>query len=181
MEAAAGVPPGAEGLFFLPHLMGERGPRPDPLARGALVGLTLLHGRGHVVRAVLEGTAFQIRRLLEERLGEARLREGHGAALRGAVVCGGGARSDLWVRLLADVTALPLRVPAVVEAGVLGAAILGGVAAGAHTLEGGRAAMVGPARPVAPDPGAAARYGALFERYRDLDDLLSPWFQRQGP
>ena len=76
VEAAAGVPPGAEGLFFLPHLMGERGPRPDPLARGALVGLTLLHGRGHVVRAVLEGTAFQIRRLLEERLGEARLREG---------------------------------------------------------------------------------------------------------
>ncbi len=96
------------------------------------------------------------------------------------MVCGGGARSDLWVRLLADVTALPLRVPAVVEAGVLGAAILGGVAAGAHTLEGGRDAMVGPARPVAPDPGAAARYGALFERYRDLDDLLSPWFQRQG-
>jgi xylulokinase len=172
--AAAGVPPGAEGLFFLPHLMGERGPRPDPLARGALVGLTLLHGRGHVVRAVLEGTAFQIRRLLEERLSE-----GRGGALRGAVVCGGGARSVLWVRLLADITALPLRVPAVVEAGVLGAAILGGVAAGVHTLEEGRAKMVGPARPVVPDPLAAARYGPLFERYRDLDDLLTPWFHRQ--
>jgi xylulokinase len=128
---------------------------------------------------VLEGTAFQIRRLLEERLSEGRGGALRGAPLRGAVVCGGGARSDLWVRLLADITALPLRVPAVVEAGVLGAAILGGVAAGVHTLEEGRAAMVGPARPVAPDPLAAARYGPLFERYRDLDDLLTPWFHRQ--
>jgi sugar (pentulose or hexulose) kinase len=106
--------------------MGERGPESDPLARGALVGLTLRHGRGHVTRAVMEGTAFQLRRVVE-----ARVQEGRAVAPMGGVACGGAARSPLWIQALADVLRLPLRVPFIVEAAALGAAILGGVAAGA--------------------------------------------------
>ena len=169
---AAGAPPGAEGLFFLPHLMGERGPVPDPLARGALAGLTLRHGQGHIARAVLEGTAFHLRRLIEGRFGD--------SPPAGAIACGGAARSALWMQILADVTRLPLRVPAVVEAAALGAAILGGVAAGALD-EGDEAGagerMVRSGTSYAPHPEGAERYEALYERYRSLDDLLAPWFR----
>lgn len=169
---AAAVPPGAEGLFFLPHLMGERGPRPDALARGALVGLTLRHGRPQVVRAVLEGTAFHLRRLLAERLG--------GHALAAGVACGGVARSTLWMQVLADISGLPLRVPAVVEAGALGAAMLGGAAAGLLDLATAPARMVRLAHTYRPDPAAAARYDQHFALYARLDDLLAPWFREAG-
>ncbi|MGH2371005.1 MAG: xylulokinase, partial [Chloroflexota bacterium] len=190
---AGEVPAGAEGLLFLPHLAGERGPQADPLARGALVGLTLRHGRGHVVRAVLEGTVFQIRRLLEARAGgaagrgttgESSAAQG-GAAQGGAMptaglVCGGAARSALWMQVLADVTTLPLRAPAVVEAGTLGASILGGVAAGLFSLEAAQARMVRPARTFVPDAPAAAQYEQLYARYCRLDDLLAPWFREEA-
>ncbi|HEU5316141.1 MAG TPA: FGGY family carbohydrate kinase [Chloroflexota bacterium] len=167
------VAPGAEGLFFLPHLMGERGPVSDPLARGALVGLTLRHGRGHVTRAVMEGTAFQLRRVIE-----ARVAEGRAAAPSGGIACGGAARSALWMQLLADVTRVPLRVPAVVEAGALGAAILGGVAAGVlASPEEAQARMIGTGASYAPDEQGAAQYDALYARYCRLDDLLAPWFR----
>jgi xylulokinase len=170
-RAAAAVPPGAEGLLFLPHLMGERGPRADPQARGALVGLTLRHGRPQVVRAVLEGTAFHLRCLLEDRLA--------GRRPAAAVVCGGAARSPLWMQLLADVCDMPLRTLEVVEAGALGAAILGGAAVGLLTVEEAPAHMVRVACHYAPDGPTAARYDALFARYAALDDLLAPWF-REG-
>ena len=141
--------PRCRGLFFLPHLMGERGPRPDPLARGALVGLTLLHGRGHVVRAVLEGTAFQIRRLLEERLGGRA--SGRAPPRCGAPwSAGAGPAATCGCASWPTSPALPLRVPAVVEAGVLGGYPGRGRRRGAHP--GGARAMVGPARPVAPRP-----------------------------
>jgi xylulokinase len=172
-RAAAAVPPGAEGLLFLPHLMGERGPRADPQARGALVGLTLRHGRPQVVRAVLEGTAFHLRCLLEDRLA--------GRRPAAAVVCGGAARSPLWMQLLADVCDMPLRTLEVVEAGALGAAILGGAAVGLLTVEEAPAHMVRVACHYAPDGPTAARYDALFARYAALDDLLAPWFREGEP
>jgi xylulokinase len=169
VRLAEAVPPGAEGLFFLPHLMGERGPTADPLARGALVGLTLRHGRGHLVRAVIEGTAFQLRRLIDARAS--------GAPPAGAVACGGAARSSLWMRVLADVTHLPLRVPAVVEAAALGAAILGGAAAGVLTVEEAQRRMVHPGPTFAPDSERSFQYEALYTHYCRLDDLLAPWFR----
>ncbi len=173
---AADVAPGSEGLMFLPHLMGERGPTADPLARGALVGLTLRHGRPEVVRAVLEGTAFHLRRLIEAR--SAALR-GAGSGPTGGVACGGAARSSLWMQLLADVIHLRLRVPAVAEAGALGAAMLGGVAAGLLSIDTAPSRMVRFARTFQPSPTTASRYDGLYARYCALDDLLAPWF-RQG-
>lgn len=173
---AADVPPGSEGLLFLPHLMGERGPTADPLARGALVGLTLRHGRPEVVRAVLEGTAFHLRRLIEAR--SAAL-WGPGSGPSVGVACGGAARSTLWMQLLSDVTHLTLRVPAVAEAGALGAAMLGGAAAGLLSIETAQSRMVRFARTHQPNPIDASRYDRLYTRYCALDDLLAPWF-REG-
>jgi sugar (pentulose or hexulose) kinase len=81
------------------------------------------------------------------------------------------------MQILADVTRLPLRVPAVVEAAALGAAILGGVAAGALDEDDAPRTMVRPGPRYTPDAAGVARYGALYERYRSLDDLLAPWFR----
>ena len=172
---AAAVAPGAEGLFFLPHLMGERGPHPDPLARGALIGLTLGHGRPQIVRAILEGTAFHLRRLLEARVGA----HWPAGAPTAGIACGGAARSAVWMQLLADVTQLPLRVPAVVEAGALGAAMLGGMAAGVVAPNSAAAHQVRNGRTYLPDAALAPCYDALYARYCQVDDLLAPWF-REG-
>jgi sugar (pentulose or hexulose) kinase len=152
------------------------------------------------VRAVLEGTAFQLRRLWEAlefhpsgQIGPGELgRPSHvepaaGAEPRSvppirpaaAIVCGGGARSPLWLQILADVTRLELRVPAVVETGALGAAMLGAAAAGLLPLEAARKRMVRPARThYTPAAAAARRYDELYAGYCLLDDLLAPWFRR---
>ena len=93
--------PGAEGLTFLPYLAGERTPHPDPDARGAFAGLSLRHDRGALVRAVLEGVAFGLRDGLDL-VGEL------GGAISSGRVSGGGARSDLWLTIIASVLELPL-------------------------------------------------------------------------
>jgi xylulokinase len=174
---AEAVSPGAEGLFFLPHLMGERGPQADPLARGALVGLTLRHSRPQIVRAILEGTAFHLRRLLEARINSHWPDKGPAAGAG----CGGVARSPFWMQLLADVTQLTLRVPAVIEAAVLGAAMLGGMAAGILSSDEAAARMTRTGRTYVPNTGLKSHYDASYIRYCRLDDLLAPWFREAGP
>lgn len=121
-EKAAGWGPGADGLTFLPYLTGERTPHADPRARAAFVGLEVRHDTGALVRAVLEGVAYGLRDCLDL------LREA-GAEIRAARVSGGGARSDLWLRIVASVLELPLERVAVEEGAAFGAALLAGVAA----------------------------------------------------
>jgi xylulokinase len=174
---AAEITPGSEGLFFLPHLMGERGPQPEPLARGGLVGFTLRHGRPHVVRAVLEGTALHLRRLIEACTAD---RWPNADGPRSGVACGGAARSALWMQVLADVTRLEYRVPVVVEAAALGAAMLGGAAVGLLSLAVAPTRMVRIACSYRPEPRVAARYDRIYERYCALDDLLAPWYRAGG-
>ena len=120
---AAAWPAGAEGLLFLPYLAGERTPHADPDARGAFVGLELRHDRGALVRAVLEGVAFGLRDSLDL------VCELGGRPTVGRV-SGGGARSELWLQIVASVLELPLERVAVDEGAAFGAALLGGVAAG---------------------------------------------------
>ncbi|MGF1611543.1 MAG: FGGY-family carbohydrate kinase, partial [Kiloniellales bacterium] len=119
---AAAVPPGAEGLTFLPALSGAMAPEWIASARGSFYGLTPAHGAGHLARAVLEGCAFAMRDVLE------RLRA-MGVALDSILLLGGGARSRLWVQIRADLAGLPVEVPRVVDASPLGAAMLAAVAA----------------------------------------------------
>jgi xylulokinase len=169
VEAAERACAGAEGLFFLPHLMGERGPAEDPLARGALIGFTLRHGHDHLARAVLEGTVFQLRRVLD----------GSGAPVApvSGVASGGVAHSRAWMQLIADITRLSLRVPEVVESGAMGAAMLGAAAAGLLPLDVAEKRMTHPGPTYTPHPVRANEYDPIYARYRELDDLLAPWFR----
>jgi xylulokinase len=116
-------PAGTEGLTFLPYLTGERTPHADPDARGSFTGLTVRHDRGALVRAVLEGVAYGLRDSLD-------LIVSMGGAPALGRVSGGGARSDLWLAIVASVLELPLERVAVDEGAAFGAAILGGVSAG---------------------------------------------------
>ena len=121
--AAAQWAPGCEGLEFAPYLAGERTPYPDPDARGAFTGLSLRHDRGALWRAMLEGVAFGLRDSLEL------LRE-LGARPEVGRVSGGGARSELWLEIVASVLGLPLERMAVDEGSAFGAALLAGVREG---------------------------------------------------
>jgi xylulokinase len=125
LAPAADVPPGCEGLLFLPYLTGERTPHPDPLARGAFVGLTLRHAQAHMTRAVLEGVAFGLRDSFEL------IKTAGKIDVRQVRVSGGGARSPLWRQILADVFAADLVTVNTTEGAAYGAALLAGVGAGA--------------------------------------------------
>jgi xylulokinase len=120
---AEGWQPGVEGLQFAPYLAGERTPHPDPNARGAFTGLSLRHDRGALWRAMLEGVAFGLRDSLEL------LRE-LGARPEAGRVSGGGARSELWLRIVASVLGLPLERMESDEGSAFGAALLAGVREG---------------------------------------------------
>jgi xylulokinase len=115
--------PGAEGVLFAPYLAGERTPYPDPDARGAFIGLSLRHDRGALWRAMLEGVAFGLRDSLEL------LRE-RGARPAVGRVSGGGARSELWLRIVASALQLPLERMETDEGSAFGAALLAGVRSG---------------------------------------------------
>ncbi|MCE7973712.1 MAG: xylulokinase [Leptolyngbya sp. PLA1] len=162
---AAAVAPGAEGLFFLPHLTGERAPHPDPHARGAFVGLSLRHRRGHLVRAVLEGVTFTMAQILDI---QRSLGLNPPPVIR---LGGGGARAQLWRQMQADVYNTPVALTNTEDGPALGAAILAGVALGAWTSvpDACRAVVRETARitPERPERYAPAR--AVFDRlYHDL-------------
>jgi xylulokinase len=173
VAAAERWQPGCEGLTFLPYLAGERTPHADPDARGAFTGLSLRHDRGALVRAVLEGVAFALRDALDLVGAEP------GTIGR---VSGGGARSELWLRIIASVLDLELERPAADEGAAFGAALLGGVAAGVWADAGEAvAATVRPAgsrvEPVAAwQPAyreALGRYRGLYPALRDARPIGS--------
>jgi xylulokinase len=168
---ANGWEPGAEGLTFLPYLQGERTPHADPHARGALTGLSLRHDRGALVRAVFEGVAYGLRDSLEL------LRELGVEAERGRV-SGGGARSRLWLEIVASVLGVPLELTAVEEGSAYGAALLAGISSGAFaSAQDAVDACVRVRDTVQPRADWAsaydegyARYRALYPALRDLED-----------
>jgi xylulokinase len=162
--------PGAEGLTFLPYLAGERTPHADPDARGAFTGLALGHDRGALVRAVLEGVAYGLRDSLD-------LVRETGAPAEIGRVSGGGARSDLWLRIVASVLELPLQRVAVQEGAAYGAALLAGVAGGVFAdPHEAVAACVRPGETIDPHPAWAAAYAEGRERFVALYPAL-----RAGP
>lgn len=122
---AAAVNPGADGLIFLPYLSGERTPHMDSLARGAFIGLSAHHTRGHLARAVMEGVAFALRQTLE-------ISRELGADAETIIAAGGGAESDVWRQIQADVFGVPLQQTLLTEQAGVGAALLGGMAAGVY-------------------------------------------------
>lgn len=160
--------PGAEGLSFLPYLQGERTPHADPKARGAFTGLSLVHDRGALVRAVLEGVAYGLRDSLEL------LRE-LGVAPESARVSGGGARSGLWLEIVASVLGLPLELTAVEEGAAFGAALLGGLAAGVFAdVEEAVASCISVRGRVEPNSDWRETYERGYAHFRTLYPALRP-------
>ncbi len=158
---AEAVPPGSVGLVVLPYFSGERTPIQDPDARGVIAGLTLAHGRGHLYRAILEGTAYGIRHNLEA-IAES------GADVRRIVVVGGGTRSRLWLQIVSDVTGVAQELPAQTIGAAYGDAFLAGWAAGLVPGLAAQPAWVRPRETIRPDPERAQRYAPYYRVYREL-------------
>jgi xylulokinase len=167
---ASAVPPGAEGLLFLPALSGAMAPEWVPGARGCFYGLTAAHHRGHMARAVMEGCAYAMRDVID-RLGEL------GVATDSIVLMGGGARSPLWSQIRADVAGMAVERARHVDTCPVGAAMLAAVAAGVVPDLGRAAELVATEREsVAPVAGRAAIYREMHARYRLLFESLRPLY-----
>jgi len=161
-EQAARWEPGAEGLLFAPYLQGERTPHADADVRGAFTGLSLRHDRGALARAVLEGVAYGLRDSLE-------LLRALGARPTVGRVSGGGARSDLWVRIAASVLGLPLERTESDAGSAFGAALLAGVRSGVFADAAEAASRCVRIRErIEPEPGWIAAYDDGYERFRTL-------------
>jgi len=170
-RAAQGGPLGAEGRLFLPYLMGERSPHWNPNARGVFLGITRKHSRAHLFRAVFEGVSFNLRIILLA------LRE-LGADVNELRLIGGGARSGLWVRILADVLSLPLEITAApLEATALGAAMAGAVGVGlVSDFPTAAEKFIGLGCTVSPEPEASRVYDSLYEVFLRAYKALIPVF-----
>jgi len=155
-------PPGAEGLTFLPYLSGERTPHADPSARAMFEGLSLRHGRGGLVRAVLEGVAYGLRDSLE-------LLRALGVDAQVGRASGGGARSRLWLEIVASVMGQPLELTEVEEGSAYGAALLAGVSNGVFaSAQDAVARCVRVRDRVEPNEAWARSYDEGYARYRAL-------------
>ncbi len=169
---AVEVAAGCDGLLFLPYLTGERSPYPDPLARGAFVGLTLAHDRRHLTRAVLEGVAFGLRDGLDLMVDAGMPAP---AQIRAS---GGGTVSPLWRQILADVLGAEIAAVNSSEGAAYGAAVLAAVGGGWFaTVEAATDALV-TATPVAAPGSDAPVYAASHAVYRELYPALAPTFHR---
>ncbi|HEY3267976.1 MAG TPA: xylulokinase [Armatimonadota bacterium] len=169
---AASVPPGCDGLVFLPYLSGERTPHKDSNARGVFFGLSLSHTRAHMGRAVMEGVAFALMdsfaifRELNVPLEEVR-------------AAGGGARSDLWLQMQADITGLPHSRLNVDEGPAYGAAILAGVGSGQFdSVPDATDRFIRPVSSVEPNPANGRRYADAYALYRSLYRQLQSEFPK---
>jgi xylulokinase len=166
-DLAADIPPGAEGLFFLPYLVGERTPHMDPQARGAFIGLTLRHRRAHLVRALMEGVVFALRQGLE-------LMVSLGAGAGRIFASGGGTQHPMWLQLQADIFNRPVAQTETIEAAASGAALLAGVGAGLYSDLPSACRQVVKMREtvIEPDPGRAAFYAEAYPRFCELYPAL---------
>jgi xylulokinase len=167
---AAGSPPGARGLLYLPYLLGERSPRWNPNARGAFIGLTMRHDRADMVRAVLEGVTLNLAVILQ-----ALTRQG--IAIDRMRVIGGGAAGRFWNQLMADVYGVPVdRLTHLEAATSMGAAVVGGVGVGMYPDFGIIERMNPVAERLAPDPSTRAVYAALMPIFDEAYAALVPVF-----
>lgn len=172
---AGDVPPASEGLFFLPYLTGERTPHPDPLARGAWIGLTVRHRRAHLTRALLEGVAFGLKDSFTL------IAEAGMGAIREVRISGGGARSALWRAILASVLATDLVTVNTTEGAAYGAALLAGVGVG-HWPDVPTACQstIRPTGRTTPNAETVRRYADAYACYRELYPALQPHFPRMA-
>jgi xylulokinase len=171
---AAATPIGADGLVFLPYLAGERTPHLDPHARGALIGLTLAHSRGHVVRAIMEGVTFALRDSLA-------LIEGLGVPVKQIRASGGGSKNPFWRQMQADVFGKQVAAMAADEGAAYGVALLATVGAGHYkNISEACQATVRTVDEVKPNAEAKKAYDREFPLFQALYGDLRSEFPRLG-
>lgn len=169
---AAKVPPGSDGVLFLPYMAGERSPIWNPDAKGVFYGLSFDRTRGHMIRAVLEGVAFS----LEHNLRTAAETGVHVDTLN---AMGGASNSVLWTQIKADVTGRMIRVPSSDTATTLGAAILAGIGCGLYNdYDEAVSRTIRITRVQEPNPENKAVYDRAMERYLRLYEDLKEEFSR---
>jgi FGGY-family pentulose kinase len=166
-EQAAAVPPGSDGLIVREDWQGNRSPYKNPQARGAIVGLSLAHGPGHIFRALYEATALGTRHILEDA-------SAHGLKVERVFIGGGGAKSPLWLQIHADVLKKPVHLTREGESCALGSAMTAAVAAGVYRdFDEAASAMVAVEKTVEPKPANESIYDELFQKYVDLYGRLN--------
>lgn len=169
-KEAMNVPAGSDGLVLLPHFSGAVCPQVNPFAKGVLYGLSLGHTRGHIVRAIMESVAFILKENLE-------MLDALGVETETVCSIGGGAQSELWLQIKADVLNREIATVETREATCLGAAILAAVGVGLYPdLEQAAAQMVRHKPLIHPDPTAVGAYVEHYEKYLELNKLLLPTF-----
>jgi len=167
MLEAGAIAPGSEGLIFLPYLSGERAPLWDPGARGAFMGLSIRHRRGHMMRALLESVAYALREVRDMMLAG-------GSAVDEIRLSGGPARNELWNHIKADILGSPLRVPDVTDAEVRGSAAAALTGIGRYaSIQEASAALPGEWEEIEPDPQAAAIYDEGFHLFLEARSRLA--------
>jgi xylulokinase len=175
VKETEGIPAGSEGLQFLPYLSGERTPHPDPLARGAFIGLTLRHNRAHMTRAVLEGVSFGLKdsfTLIQN--------AGLGPIIQ-IRASGGGVKSAFWRQILASVLNAELVTVNTSEGGAYGAALLAGVGAGVwKDIVSACKACVRITGRTQPDPSQVEPYQKAYSIYQELYLKLKNSFEKMA-
>ncbi|MGN0991751.1 MAG: FGGY-family carbohydrate kinase, partial [Candidatus Ventricola sp.] len=163
---------GRNHVYFLPYLMGERSPINDTNARGTFIGMSMDTSRADMTQAVLEGVSFAIRDSVE-------VAKSLGIPLASSMLCGGGAKSPLWRKILANVLNMPLTIPASEQGPGMGGAMLAMVACGAYdSVEEVCRKLVTVSETVTPDPAIAARYEARYQQFRQIYPALRELYPR---
>lgn len=166
------IPAGAEGLIYLPYLMGERSPRWNPHARGAFIGLTIRHTRAHLYRAVLEGITMNLRVILDAFRAQ-------GTQIDAMRIIGGGARGRIWNQIMADIYGIPVqRLSILEEATSMGAALVGGVGVGLYPDFSMIDTMNEVVDVIEPDPQAQAVYERIYPIFNAAYDALVPAYEQ---
>ncbi len=166
---------GENHVYFLPYLMGERSPHNDPDARGAFLGLTMDTTRADMTQAVLEGVAFALRDSLE-------VARSLGIQAKRTKLCGGGAKSPLWRRILANALGLCVEVPEVEEGPSMGGAMLAAVACGEYRSVAEAAQRIVRVKDIIePESGLAALYEERYRQFREIYPVLKPLFPKLQP
>ncbi|MBR3503239.1 MAG: xylulokinase [Clostridia bacterium] len=161
---------GRNGVFFLPYLMGERSPINDVNARGTFVGLSMDTSRADMVQAVLEGVSFAIRDSFE-------VAKALGIEIKASKLCGGGGKSPLWRRIMANVLNIRIEIPSAEEGPGYGGAMLAMVGCGAYdSVKACADALISTKAVVEPDPAIAARYEAQYQKFRKIYPALKDVF-----
>ncbi|MBD5439058.1 MAG: xylulokinase [Treponema sp.] len=169
-KQAEEIPIGSDRLLYLPYLMGERTPHLDPNCRGVFFGLSAMHTRQHLLRAVMEGVTFSQRDSVEV------LRE-IGVSINEMLACGGGGSSPLWRQMLADVYGCPVKTVVSKEGPALGVAILAGAGTGVYSsVQDGCAAVIKTNPPQNPISQNSAEYEKFYNIYRALYPALKDNF-----